>query len=208
MLRYIVYIALFFTIPVPIFGSGQPAISPDPMVAFLKEYLDIKYNGARFDTFIYVAAKRQKLYLISNDTVVKTYQISTAEKGIGNLSGSFQTPEGLHKVAEKVGGDLPINSVIKSKIATGAEVEPILEAKSNNVDHITTRVLHLKGLEAGVNSGADKDSYTRGIFIHGTHEEGLLGLPASKGCVRMSNKDVIELFDSVEVGTFVIILNN
>lgn len=208
MFRHILYIALFFTIPVSIFGSEQAHGTPDPMVTFLKEYLDIKYNGARFDTFIYVAAKRQKLYLISNDTVVKSFRISTAEKGIGNLSGSFQTPEGLHKVAEKVGGDLPINSVIKSKIATGTEVEPILEAKSNNVDHITTRVLHLKGLEDGINSGTNKDSYSRGIFIHGTHEEGLLGLPASKGCVRMSNKDVIELFDSIEVGTFVIILNN
>ena len=208
MLRHILYIALLLTLPVSHFGSGKPSAAPDPMVSFLKEYLDIKYNGARFDTFIYVAAKRQKLYLISNDTVVKTYRISTAEKGIGNLSGSFKTPEGLHKIAEKVGDELPINSVIKSKIATGSEVEPILEAKSNNVDHITTRVLHLKGLEDGVNSGANKDSYTRGIFIHGTHEEGLLGLPASKGCVRMSNKDVIELFDSVEVGTFVIILNN
>lgn len=208
MLRYIIYVVLLLTIPGSIFGSGQPLASPDPMVTFLKEYLDIKYNGARFDTFIYVAAKRQRLYLISNDTVVKSYRISTAEKGIGNLSGSFQTPEGLHKVAEKVGGDLPINSVIKSKIATGTEVEPILEAKSNNADYITTRVLHLKGLEDGVNSGTNKDSYTRGIFIHGTHEEGLLGLPASKGCVRMSNKDVIDLFDSVEVGTFVIILNN
>jgi len=207
MLRYILYVALLIS-TTSTFGLSQPKVTPDPMVTFLKEYLDIKYNGARFDTFIYVAAKRQKLYLISSDTVVKSYRISTAEKGIGNLSGSNQTPEGLHKIAEKVGGDLPINSVIKSKIATGAKVEPIKEAKTTNSDHITTRVFHLKGLEEGVNSGANIDSYTRGIFIHGTHEEGLLGMPASKGCVRMANKDVIELFDSVEVGTFVIILNN
>lgn len=204
-------ILLFFILLVPGFicgNSAHPEGSPDPMVSFLKEYLDIKYNGARFETFIYVAAKRQRLYLISNDTVVKTFEISTAEKGIGNLSGSYQTPEGLHKIAEKVGDDLPINTVIKSKIATTEQVDPILEAKTNNRDLITTRVLHLKGLEDGVNSGENKDSYSRGIFIHGTHEEGLLGMAASKGCVRMANKDVIELYDSVEVGTFVIILNN
>jgi len=204
-------ILLFFILFIPGFICGNkphPSGSSDPMVSFLKEYLDIKYNGARFETFIYVAAKRQRLYLISNDTVVKTFEISTAEKGLGNLSGSYQTPEGLHKIAEKVGDDLPINTVIKSKIATGEQVDPILEAKSNNRDLITTRVLHLKGLEDGVNSGENKDSYSRGIFIHGTHEEGLLGMAASKGCVRMANKDVIELYDSVEVGTFVIILNN
>ena len=198
------------TIALSGFSSGPKvaALHPDPMVSFLKEYLDIKYNGARFNKFIYVAAKRQRLYLISNDTIVKTFIISTGEKGIGNLSGSNQTPEGLHKIAEKVGEDLPINTVIKSKIATGEQATPILDATSNKRDLITTRVLHLKGLEDGVNAGDNKDSYSRGIFIHGTHEEGLLGMAASKGCVRMSNKDVIELFDSVEVGTFVIILNN
>lgn len=208
MKKIILLIAIAFIRPEFSSGYTATAPSPDPMVTFLKEYLDIKYNGARFNTFIYVAAKRQRLYLISNDTIVKTFVISTGEKGIGNLSGSYQTPEGLHKIAEKVGDDLPINTVIKSKIATDEQATPILEAKSNNRDLITTRVLHLKGLEEGVNAGDNKDSYSRGIFIHGTHEEGLLGIAASKGCVRMSNKDVIELFDSVEVGTFVIILNN
>lgn len=208
MKKIVFLIAL--TIALSGFSSGPKVavLHPDPMVSFLKEYLDIKYNGARFNKFIYVAAKRQRLYLISNDTIVKTFIISTGEKGIGNLSGSNQTPEGLHKIAEKVGDDLPINTVIKSKIATSEQAIPILEPTSNNRDLITTRVLHLKGLEDGVNAGDNKDSYSRGIFIHGTHEEGLLGMAASKGCVRMSNKDVIELFDSVEVGTFVIILNN
>src|SRR5690606_38221843 len=120
------------------FDTGQKAgvSHPDPMVTFLKEYLDIKYNGARFNTFIYVAAKRQRLYLISNDTITKTFIISTGEKGIGNLSGSNQTPEGLHKIAEKVGDNLPINTVIKSKIATNEQALPILEPKSNNRDLI------------------------------------------------------------------------
>ena len=63
-------------------------------------------------------------------------------------------------------------------------------------------------MENGKNLGEGCDSYSRGIFIHGTHEEGLLGKPASKGCVRMANKDVIELYENVEVGTFVVILNN
>lgn len=182
--------------------------SPDPLVSFLKEYLKIKYNGVPFSKFIYVAAKRQRLYLIDGDSIVKSYRISTAENGIGNLSGSYQTPEGLHKVAEKVGDGLPLNTVIKSKIATDQKVTPIVKAKKDATDYITTRVIHLRGLEDGVNAGEDKDSYSRGIFIHGTQEEGLLGTAASKGCIRMSNKDIIELFDSVEVGTFVIILNN
>lgn len=43
--------------------------------------------------------------------------------------------------------------------------------------------------------------------IHGTNNEGSIGQPASHGCIRMLNQDVIELYDMVEVGTPVIIRN-
>jgi hypothetical protein len=190
------------------FSGGDNDPNQKALVGFLKEYLNIKYGDYEFDRFIYVAAKRQKLYMIEGDEIVKTYTISTAKNGIGNLSGSFQTPEGLHKIADKIGDGLPENTVIKAKQPTAQQVDPVKIPISTTIDIITTRVLHLKGLEENVNTGKDKDSYLRGIFIHGTHEEGLLGSPASKGCIRMGNKDIIELFNSVEVGTFVVILNN
>ncbi len=191
--------------------NGQTAVSQsatDPMVTFLKEYLSIKYGYAEFDQFVYVAAKRQRLYLIAQDKITETYIISSAKNGIGNLQGSFQTPEGLHKIAEKIGDGLPLNTVIKQKIPTQNIAETVADPVSTDLDYITTRILHLRGEEEGINSGARQDSYLRGIFIHGTHEEGLLGNAASKGCIRMANKDVVDLFDHVEVGTFVIILNN
>lgn len=178
------------------------------LVDFLREYLDIKYRDVTFDRFIYVAAKRQRLYLIDGNEIVKSYRVSTAKNGIGNKSGTFQTPQGLHKIAEKVGDGLEPRSVIKNKMPTGSKTNVVAEPRSTDRDLITSRVLHLRGLEDNINSGDGCDSYTRGIFIHGTHEEGLLGTPASKGCVRMSNEDVIDLFDRTEVGTFVVILNN
>ena len=49
------------------------------------------------------------------------------------------------------------------------------------------------------------DSYNRYIYIHGTHEEGLIGQKASHGCIRMFNQDVIYLYDKVEEGTKVLI---
>lgn len=178
------------------------------MVDFLREYLNIKYAGTEFDRFIYVAAKRQRLYIIDGDDVENSYVVSTARKGIGNRSGSFQTPQGLHRVAEKVGGELPLNSVIKNKMPTGSEARIRRDSVRTGTDLITSRILHLRGEEENVNSGDGCDSYSRGIFIHGTHEEGLLGTPASKGCVRMSNADVADLYHRTEVGTFVVILNN
>lgn len=37
--------------------------------------------------------------------------------------------------------------------------------------------------------------------IHGTDAPWTIGQPVSKGCIRMYNKDVIDLFDRVRVGT-------
>jgi len=191
------------------FGAGTPSAEEEAnLVDFLREYLEIKYRDVTFDRFIYVAAKRQRLYLIEGDEIVTSYSVSTAKKGIGNKTGTYQTPGGLHEIAEKVGGELAPLSIIKNKMPTGSKAKVVKAPRSTNLDLITSRILHLRGLEPDVNSGDGCDSYTRGIFIHGTHEEGLLGTPASKGCVRMSNRDVIDLFDRAEVGTFVVILNN
>ncbi len=178
------------------------------MVDFLVEYLSIKYSDKQFNEFIYVAAKRQKLYHIKDRIIVQTYTVSTSKKGIGNLSGTYCTPQGLHEIAEKVGGDLPEGAVIKNKVPTNEIATIIKSHKSTGQDLLTTRILHLRGMEDDINRGGENDSYSRGIFIHGTHEEGLLGTPASKGCVRMANADIADLFEKVEVGTFVVILNN
>ncbi len=67
-------------------------------------------------------------------------------------------------------------------------------------DVVQSRILWLDGLEDGINKGEGVDSYSRYIYIHGTPEEWLLGEKASKGCIRMSNKDVIELFNLVQEG--------
>ncbi len=191
---------------------SSPAVKPvyddDTMVDFLIEYLSIKYSSIEFNDFLYVAAKRQKLFHIKNKAIVATYDISTSKKGLGNQQGTFCTPSGLHEIADKAGANLAEGSILKNKLPTGEIASVITASKSSGEDLVTTRILHLRGLEENVNRGGENDSYSRGIFIHGTHEEGLLGTPASKGCVRMANRDVAELFEKVEVGTFVVILNN
>ena len=45
------------------------------------------------------------------------------------------------------------------------------------------------------------NSYQRYIYIHGTPEEGLIGTPASHGCIRMTNADVADLYERVPIGT-------
>lgn len=178
------------------------------MVDFLMDYLSIKYDGVEFSEFIYVGAKRQKLYYIQDSVIVAEYDISTAKNGVGFIKGSNQTPTGLHSITEMYGDSVPEGGIILNRHYTGEIAEIIEEPISVETDDVTTRVMWLDGEEDGINKGGDRDTHSRLIYIHGTPEEGLIGTPASHGCIRMRNSEVIELFEMVTPGLRVIILNN
>lgn len=133
----------------------------------------------------------------------KAYVISTSTRPPSNLNGSLGTPRGLHAIAEKIGAGQPPGIVFRHRVATGfhfseydARVDRPADASGNL---ITSRILWLKGLEPGVNQGAEVDTKTRYIYIHGTNREDRLGRPHSAGCVLMGNLDVIELFEQVRL---------
>ncbi len=155
---------------------------------------------------VLVSAAKQELYLVQNDKVKTTYKVSTSKKGIGSQSGSDKTPPGIHRVKEKFGEGAKMGAIFKGRQYIGREAEIITEPISINSDDVTTRILWLEGLEPGINKGEGIDSYKRYIYIHGTPEEGLIGTPASHGCVRMLNKEVIEVFNQVPIGTLVVVL--
>lgn len=148
---------------------------------------------------------RQRLYLWEQypdgDMLIREYPVSTAAKGAGEQSGSYCTPRGRHRIAQKIGAGAPLFAAFKAREATGEIWTPGLDAADPGRDWILTRILWLEGLEPGRNQGGMVDSHARYIYIHGTNEEHRIGTPASHGCVRMKNADVAELFDLVEVGT-------
>lgn len=154
-----------------------------------------------------ISPSTQTLSVYKGDSLVKTYVISTAKNGLGCEAGSGKTPTGRHRVKAKFGEDKPPGAIFKARAFTGEIAQIYTDETDVEEDPVTTRILWLEGLEEGKNKGPGVDSYYRYIYIHGTPEEGLLGQPASKGCIRMSNKDVIELFEMVPVGTPVNILN-
>ena len=127
----------------------------------------------------------------------KYYRVSTSRFGIGQTAGSFCTPLGLHRIAEKIGGGWPVGTVFKARTPVG------FTWKSLPLAPITTRILWLEGLEPGFNRGGDVDSYARHIYIHGTGDEPTLGRPASQGCVHLAASDLIPLFDTLPTGTLV-----
>lgn len=133
------------------------------------------------------------------------YPVSTATFGAGNQDGSFKTPLGKHSIAQKIGEGYPINEVFIGRKPLGVLDDLLAVGAKLPEDIITSRILWLKGEEPGLNMGKGVDSYKRYIYIHGTSDEDKIGLPASHGCVRMLNKDVIELFNLVDEGCTVLI---
>lgn len=165
-----------------------------------------KYISKYFDELIFVSIHNQKLYHIKNKKIINIFVISSSKYGTGNIKDSNKTPLGLHKVKEKHGKETPINGKMIGRIFYGEISTIYKDTTKSTTDDITSRILWLEGIEIGKNKGDNIDSFRRHIYIHGTSEEGRLGTPASHGCIRMKNKDVIDLYKMVEVGTLVLIL--
>ena len=149
---------------------------------------------------IYIHSKTQTLSFIKNDTLVAQYPISTASNGLGEQKNSFKTPRGWHSIRAKIGKDLPLFSVFRARRATGEIFNNALYKHFPTRDWILTRILWLSGTEVGVNRLGHVDTMQRFIYIHGTHDEKNIGQPNSKGCIRMLNKDIAQLFDLVSTG--------
>lgn len=130
-----------------------------------------------------------------------SYPISTGANGVGEESGSYCTPRGRHIIRAKIGAEQSPNTVFVRRRSTGEIFTPELGAQHPGRDWILTRILWLSGCEPGYNRLGTCDTMRRYIYIHGTPDSTPLGQPGSKGCVRMRNVDLIELFDLVSVGT-------
>jgi lipoprotein-anchoring transpeptidase ErfK/SrfK len=144
---------------------------------------------------IHVSVARQRLAVKRGGEVERTFPISTSKFGLGMQEGSFKTPTGRFRIADKIGAGEPLTTAFRARVPfepTAADLE--------GDDLVMTRILWLDGLDAG-----NANTHSRYIYIHGTNHEELIGTPASHGCIRMRNADVAELFDLVEVGTPLVI---
>jgi lipoprotein-anchoring transpeptidase ErfK/SrfK len=155
---------------------------------------------------VMVDTKKQTLAVLHNGKIKQTYSVSTSKRGTGQKINTLKTPQGLHRINEKIGHGTPRYSIFHRRQHVGIwHKQP---RSQHRKDYISTRILRLEGLQPGLNKGRDKlgrivDSETRAIYIHGTTMEWKLGAPTGKGCVHMSAEDVIKLFESVPTGTLV-----
>jgi len=143
---------------------------------------------------VIVSVKEQKLMVMSNGQRVATYPVSTSKFGVGDAWGHMTTPLGFLQIAEKIGDHAPVGAVFRNRRFTGE----ILKPNAPGRDPVITRIIWLKGLEAG-----NAHAFSRCIYIHGTPEERTIGRPASYGCIRMKSRDVTELYSQLPIGTLV-----
>lgn len=154
---------------------------------------------------LHVSSRNQELTVLHNNIVQQRFSISTAANGLGEEKNSYKTPRGWHVIRAKIGGQCPENAVFVNRRFTNEIYSPQLNQQFPNRDWILTRIMWLSGLEMGFNRLGNVDTMQRYIYIHGSPVDRPVGMPTSRGCIRMTNKDIIELFDLVPYGTKVFI---
>ncbi len=169
-------------------------------VIFLVAVAIIVASCAAPDTrhHVVISAREQKLALLDRGNLMAVYPISTSKFGLGDWPGSSFTPLGELEIAKKIGDNAPPGTVFKDRRRTGEIIAP----DSPGRDPIVTRILWLRGREA-----RNAHAYGRMIYIHGTPEERLIGIAASYGCIRMRSRDIINLYDIVDVGAAVTVVD-
>jgi lipoprotein-anchoring transpeptidase ErfK/SrfK len=158
------------------------------------------------ENLIQIDLKKQVLLLLSDGRVKFSAAISSARNGPGEVNGSEQTPRGWHHIRAKIGKGQPRNMVFIGRRPTGEQFSERLRQDQPERDWILTRILWLSGLEPGFNRLGNVDTMRRYIYIHGCPDNDPMGIPTSHGCIKMHNSDVEELFELVDVGEKVLIL--
>lgn len=152
------------------------------------------------EVYLDVGIAAQRLRLLAGADCLAEYPVSTAANGPGQRRGSRCTPLGWHAVRARIGAGLPPRTVFVGRRPTGEIYSQALAQAHPGRDWILTRILWLGGLQPGFNRYGDVDSAWRYIYIHGTPDAHLLGRPASHGCIRMADADLLALFDRVAAG--------
>lgn len=155
--------------------------------------------------WIEISLTQQSLALMDGERCLQRYAVSTAANGAGERQNSGCTPRGWHGIRAKIGMGCPANTVFVGRRPSGEIYSEALARDFPQRDWILSRILWLSGLEPGKNRLGEVDTMRRYIYIHGCPDSLPMGEALSHGCVRMRNRDIMELFDRIEVGTRVLI---
>ncbi len=149
---------------------------------------------------IVIDLRQQTLDWYGADGEHRRWPVSTALNGPGEAEHSGCTPRGRHYVRALIGQGQPEATVFVGRRPTGETWSAELSRQQPERDWILSRIIWLCGLESGFNRGPGVDTFRRYIYIHGTPDSEPMGEARSHGCIRMRNRDVIDLFDRLSPG--------
>ena len=147
----------------------------------------------------------QRMLVYDGQALLRDFRVSTAKNGAGESLGSEKTPRGRHIIRAKVGQGSAPNTVFIGRRPTGEVFTPELRQLYPQRDWILTRIFWLSGLEVGKNRLGQVDTMRRYIYIHGSPDDVRMGAPGSRGCIRMRNEEIIDLYEIIPVGTPILI---
>ncbi len=147
-------------------------------------------------TRLEVSLDAQTLSIMEGEKCLRSFTISSAVKGMGFTLDTYRTPTGRFRIIEKIGEGETLGTVFKKRTPAGQWVP----GTDEDADLVLSRIIRLEGLDP-----ENANTFARHIYIHGTNREDRLGQPASQGCIRMNNREMIELFDRIAINTELII---
>ncbi|MCB1445701.1 MAG: L,D-transpeptidase [Rhizobiaceae bacterium] len=139
---------------------------------------------------IIVDTNNKFLYFVEGNNRATRYGIGVGREGFG-WSGIMK----VQRMAEWPTW-IPPKEMIARERKKGRILPPKIEGREGNLENpLGARALYLY-----------KGRNDSGFRIHGTNEPWSIGLNMSSGCIRMMNKDVINLYEKARIGAKVIVV--
>ena len=130
--------------------------------------------------------------------VLKRYPISTAKNGPGEKNGSFCTPRGRHIVRAKIGAGTAGQHGVRAPPADRRGLEP--GSCTRSIPDATGCSRASCGSRAASRHATASATWTRCAATSTSTARpstAEMGKPGSIGCIRMRNRDIVELFELV-----------
>lgn len=172
--------------------SQQGALYPEDVprgrtVPFKYYRAMVGYDTGEKPGTIIIDTRQHFLYLVLGDGRAIRYGVGVGREGFG-WKGTVRVGDKAEWPAWR-----PPAEMIARERKRGHKIPDYMEGGEDNP--LGARALYLYG------KGGDT-----GFRIHGTREPWTIGLNVSSGCIRLNNKDVMDLYDRVKVGAKVIVL--
>jgi lipoprotein-anchoring transpeptidase ErfK/SrfK len=184
--------------------SQRGMIAPDKIRSKLLEQKIIQDS----DYLIVVRGSQQKLTVFGpKGKKLKEFPISTSAKGFGLAQNSGQTPIGIFQIGQKKSARL--GEIFVGKNPIGKILGPNQDSTrtdehgKTHTAEVITGFIDLHGLET-----RNRNTFSRAIYLHGTNRESKLGHPASGGCIRTPNSEILWLVKNIPDKAFVFIQPN